>query len=317
MATPPTHPTNDPNAGPDGSGATTWINGRFVDASDATVSASDAGLLHAIGLFETMLATRGRVFRIDDHLARLARSASDLGLTESLNTRALEEAVAAVVDRSRLAAGDGRARVRLTLTGGDLKMLSPGAGPADPTIVITATPAARYPDEMFERGVGLLIAGAKANHMSPVEGHKTLSYWWRLRALREAAAAHMGEALILQATNHICGGAVSNIFAVKSGSLVTPIARGEERSGAIPSPVLPGVTRQAVIGLAEGESIACERRLMTIDDVLDADELFLTNASWGVLPVSAVERKPIGDGSPGPVTRRLQDLWLEAVSLEP
>jgi branched-chain amino acid aminotransferase len=297
---------------------TTWINGRFVERAGATVSAFDAGVVHAVGLFETMLAARGRVVRVDAHLARLTASAKELGLTESLNARALQEAVHAVVERSGLATGDARARVRLTLTGGDLNLLQSGAQTqTDPTIIISATPATTYPDEMFERGVGVLIAETKANPLNPFEGHKTLNYWWRLRELQRAAASHMGEALILQVTNHVAGGAVSNLFAVSGGTLLTPIAHTEETPGAMGSPVLPGVTRAAVVELAEAMGVGCDKRLLTIDDLLDADELFLTNSSWGVLPVTTVERRAIGGGAPGELTGQLRARWLETLSPEP
>lgn len=291
-----------------------WVNGEFVERESARVSAFDAGLLHGVGLFETMTAAAGRVFELDRHMARLERSARELGLSENLRVGPLGEAVQGVVERSGLAQGEARARVRLTVTGGDLNLLEREArSQTDPTIIVSVTPATRYPAEMFEKGVGVLIASAKANPLNPFEGHKTLNYWWRLRALQEAATRRMGETLVLQVTNHVCGGAVSNVFAVRDGTLVTPLARGEEERGAMGSPVLPGVTRGVVMELAEDQGLGCARKLMNIADVLDADELFLTNASWGVLPVVGVEAKPLGDGRPGPVTRKLREMWLERV----
>ena len=285
-----------------------------MERDAARVSAFDAGLLHGVGLFETMFAAHGRVFMLDRHMARLERSARELALSERLRVGALGEAVGLAVERSGLAEGEARARVRLTITGGDLNLLEREArSQTDPTIVISVTPATRYPEEMFEKGVGVLVAAAKTNPLNRFEGHKTLSYWWRLRALQDAAARRMGEALILQVTNHVCGGAVSNLFAVRDGTLMTPQARGEEERGAMPSPVLPGVTRGVVIELGERIGVGCARKLMNIADVLDGEELFLTNASWGVLPVVGVEAKPIGDGRPGPITRKLRETWLEEV----
>jgi branched-chain amino acid aminotransferase len=309
---------------------TVWINGRFVTREEARLSAFDSGLVHAVGLFETMLAapiagdedaTRGRVFRIHKHMERLDASARLLGLSDSLKIRALQELVEHVVERSELlsTAADepARARVRLTVTGGDLNMLSnSGRGPADPTVIISVQPATRYPAEMFERGVAVRIADARANPLNPFEGHKTLNYWWRLRELQAAAAQHAAEALVLQVTNHICGGTVSNLFAVRDGALITPIARGEEDAGAVPSPVLPGVTRGAVIDIASALRIGVSQRLITITDVLDADELFLTNSSWGVLPVTRVEGKAIGDGPPGEMTRTIRARWSDLVREE-
>ena len=179
-----------------------------------------------------------------------------------------------------------------------------------PTLILQITPAAIYPNEMFERGIALTVAASRANPFRPTEGYKTLDYWWRLRELQDAASRGAGECLFLQVSNHITGGAVSNLFAVCNGELITPIARSEEADGAIPSPVLPGITRQFIIDHAQANGITMTSRMMTIADVLDADELFLTNSSWGVLPAVKVEGKTIGAGTPGPITQRLREAWL-------
>jgi branched-subunit amino acid aminotransferase/4-amino-4-deoxychorismate lyase len=265
-----------------------------------------------------MLATQGRIFRIERHMARIDRSARELGLTEKLHTSALAEAAETAVEQSELAVGDRRARVRLTITGGDLNMLAgAGRGPSDPTILISVTPATEYPPALVERGIHVLLAQPKTNPFDPTAGHKTLNYWWRLRVLQTAGAQGASEALVLQVTNHISGGCVSNLFAVKDGTLITPIAHGEEVQGAIPSPVLPGVTRSAILEFAGAMKLPIDRRMMTIADVLDADEVFLTNSSWGVLPVVKVEAKEIGNGVPGGTTKELREAWLMAVRDEP
>ena len=296
-----------------------WLNGRFIERAEARVSAFDAGVQHGVGLFETMIGACGRVFRLAEHMGRLARSAKELGLSDTLNTRALGEAIEGVVTNSGLAAGGSRARVRLTVTGGDLNMLREAGGAGDPTILIDVQPAQAYPDAMFENGVAVVIAGTKANPLNEHEGHKTLNYWWRLRELQRAAASGAGEALVLQVTNHVCGGCVSNVFGVKDGALFTPIARGEEEGGAVGvggAPVLPGVTRGAVIEFGEQKGMGCARRMVAVGDLLDADEVFLTNSSWGVLPVTRIEAHPIGDGSVGEATRGLRGAWVAALDEE-
>ena len=101
-------------------------------------------------------------------------------------------------------------------------------------------------------------------------------------------------------------GAVSNVFLVKDGQLLTPLARGEEQGGALAAPVLPGITRAEVIRIAESHRISVQRRMLTVSDLLEADELFLTNSSWQVLPATRVEKKDIGDGKVGAVTRQLR-----------
>lgn len=289
-----------------------FLNGQFIDRHDAQVSASDAGLLHAVGLFETMAARATPdgvvVDGLEEHLDRLQASAAELGLSRDLKTGPLGEALVETVRRS----GYDRARVRLTITGGDLNLLrATGRGAHTPTVLIDAQPATQYPETMFTRGVMAVIADAKANPLDPTAGHKTLNYWWRLRELQTAAGRGAGEAIVLQVSNHVCGGCVSNLFVVRNGTLVTPIARGEEQEvggkGAIPSPVLPGITRARVLKEAKKMGLAVERRMMGIGDVLDADEVFLTNSSWGVLPVTAVEAEPVGSGEVGEVASGLRE----------
>ncbi len=288
-----------------------FVNGKFVPREEARVGAFDAGLLHAVGLFETMSARRTPdgvvVDDLDEHLDRLQASAAQLGLSDDLRTGPLGDAVTEAADKS----GFERVRLRLTITGGDLNMLrSAGRAAHTPTVLIDAQPATAYPDEMFEKGVMATIADARANPLDPMAGHKTLNYWWRLRELQQSAAKGAGEAIVLQVSNHISGGCVSNLFAIKGNTLITPIARGEEEEaggkGSLPSPVLPGVTRARVIAEAKKLGMEIDRRMMGIGDVLDADEVFLTNSSWGLLPVTRVEAEPVGSGEVREVAKGLR-----------
>lgn len=289
-----------------------WLNGTFVERAEARISAFDAGFQHGVGLFETMLFADGRVHRLDEHIQRLIASARELRLVTSLRHEPLAQAVLATAARAELET----ARLRLTITGGDLNLLEARLEtPADPTILIVAQPVARFPGEMFTAGVLATIADDKLNPLDRFAGHKTLNYWPRLRALHEAAARRAGETIFLQVTNHLAGGAVSNVFLVQRGTLVTPIAHGEEERGAVGSPVLPGITRQTIIELAERMGVGCARRMLTAEELLDAEEVFLTNSSWGVLPVTRIEAKPIGAGKPGTLTEALSAAWRQDAGL--
>jgi branched-subunit amino acid aminotransferase/4-amino-4-deoxychorismate lyase len=290
-----------------------WLNGQFISREDASVGIFDAGFQHAVGLFETMKAANGRIFRADAHLLRLTDSARDLLLTEHLRTGPLQEVLRLTLERNEL----DEARVRLTVTGGDLARL-PGEGrtTVDPTILVVAQPPTVYPDAFFEQGVTAMIADGRDNPFHPMAGHKTLNYWPRILALQEAAARQAGEALWFTVSNHLSCGSVSNVFLVRDGVLLTPIARGEEEQGSIPSCVLPGITRAAICEIAEGAGLDVERRMLDIELLLAADEVFLTNSSWGVLPVVGVEKETIGSGAVGEMTKRLREGWLELVRKE-
>lgn len=310
--------------------ATVFLNGSFLSVDDAKLSALDAGTQHAVGLFETMLGGNRDgapwVVELDGHMDRLSASAAELGLSPDLRAGALAEAVVETVRRSGLA----RARIRLTVTGGDLNMLAkPDASgkprAADPTILIVAQPATNYPRTMLEGGVAASVADSKANPFNPMEGHKTLNYWWRLRELQLAGAKGAAEALVFDITNHLVGGCVSNAMIISDDTIITPIARGEEgfgeegpsgeleerraRGAYLPSAALPGITRAWLLDRASIAGLRVRRRMITIQDILAADELFLTNSSWGVLPITRVEGKPIGDGRVGPLSRKFVDEW--------
>lgn len=286
-----------------------WLNGSFVEPSRAQVPALDTGLQHGVGLFETMHARGGRVFRLSDHLERLAESASELALADPLRVEPLAEAVRQVLQR----AGEAPMRLRLTLTAGTVNMLRQaregGASQIEPTLLIVATPPTPFPEPMFEQGVAVTVANDRLNPLDRFAGHKTLWYWPRLAALREAARAGAAEALWFDVSNRLACGCTCNVFLVKGDRLLTPIARGEEPKGGLRSPVLPGVARRTVVGLAAECGLRVERCSLTVDDLLGADEAFVTNVSWGVLPVVRVERSAIGGGSPGEATRGLRAAW--------
>jgi branched-chain amino acid aminotransferase len=315
-----------------------YLNGTIVPAADAKVSAFDAALQHGVGLFETMLAVRGaegqtRVLHMHEHLSRLRGSALGLGLAQTLHLGPLGEAVQRTVGHAAAQSPhQKRWRVRLTLTGGDLNLLARTGGAHHPSLLIVAQPATEYPAALFERGALVLLADLRVSPLDPLQGHKTPAYWGRLRELQAAAAKKADESLVFSITNHLCGGCVSNAFVVKDGVLMTPIARGEEEevaagddgptdaplprgpAGAVlPSPVLPGVVRRWVLDWALSEGLACRRRMLTLDDLLGADEVILTNSSWGVLPVTGLEAHRVGEGV-GPVARSLVEAWGELAS---
>lgn len=319
--------------------ATVWLNGKLLPLRDAKVSAFDAGFTHAVGLFETLLGGVGSsgpwAVHLAEHMIRLRDSAAELGLAEHINTAALADAVLETIEASGLE----RARVRLTFSGGDLNMLgrtwdkartsdsapddassSTPTGPSstgvDPTILIVAQHATAYPAEMYERGVAVTIADMRSNPLDPLAGHKTLNYWGRLRELRAAGAKGAAEALVMQVTNHLSGACVSNALIVKGDQLLTPIARGEEERATMPSPVLPGTVREWALAWANDRGIVVDRRLVTIEDLLGADEVLLTNSSWGVLPVVKIEREAVADATPGRIALELRRAWNDKINEE-
>ncbi len=279
-----------------------YINGQFVPADQAQVSAFDAGLLHAAGLFETMRSYNGKVFRGRQHLERLRHSAEVFRLTGLAAPEDLLAAMHDLLGRNQAP----NARLRLTLTMGDTRAAHLG-NQAGPTLIITAVPLEPYPRRFYDDGVSVLLSPWRQSKQDITAGHKTLGYMPRLLALRRAQQAGLMEALWFTTDNLLAEGCISNVFLVKGGTVKTPPAE---------TPVLPGVTRAAVIEVARTGNIPLEERPLTINDLLDADEVFLTSTSMEVMPVARIERHVIGNDRPGPVTLKLLQLFRDLVGSE-
>ncbi len=290
-----------------------WINGQFVPEDEASISLRDTGLLHAAGLFTTFRAHNGKIFRLKDHLARLRRSCEALFIPLIYKDDVLTAAASEILSRNNLT----DARMRLTVTRGSSQQDPLHGLRLSPTTFLTATSFETYPDEYYEKGMTVIVLDdQKLNPYDIQAGHKTLNYFSRLSALRDATGRGAGEALWFDVHNYLQSGSISNIFIVKDGTLLTPPTRADlldpviaEKIPYAKSATLLGITRQVVFELAAGEKMPVERAAITINQLLDADEAFLTNSIMGIMPISRIERSPIGQDKPGPITRRLSELY--------
>jgi len=280
-----------------------WLNGQLVPINEASVSVFDAAFLHGAGLFETMRAYGGRVFRLEAHLARLKRSAEVLGIGTGLDPAGLREGIRQVLEANAL----HEARVRLTVSAGSVRPEEADADAPQPTVLITAVALAGYPERYHQRGMTVLISPFLQSRSDPLCGHKCTSYFARLVALRRAQRQHCDEAIWFTTDKQLAEGCISNVFLVKNGVLKTP---------PLDTPVLPGITRQAVIDLAAQAGIELQQPALTIHDLLDADEVFVTNSVMEVVPVCRVERHAIGNEKPGEVTRQLSEAYRRLVGRE-
>ncbi len=264
-----------------------FLNDAIVDAADAKVSANDSGFLYGMGLFETMRCTNGKVFAIDSHIERLFNSAKELELDNTYTKEYVKDAIGKTLEANELT----DARLRLTLTGGPMNNEVP-----ESTLLITATEFVPYPAEYYQKGVTVVLTDHRQNAQNPLNRHKTTNYFARLLALNEARKRKAGEALWFSTENFLAEGCISNVFVVKDGVVTTP---------GLDTPVLPGIMRGTVMEAAVKEKMTVEEGPLMISELLGADEVFLTNIIMGVLPVTGVEAKTIGEGKPGEVTKKL------------
>jgi len=269
------------------------LNGRLVDETAAVVPVTDRGFLYGDGVFESMRAVHGRIFRLEAHLERLERSAS-LAEIDGVPSGAV---LAGELRDLLEANGLGDARLRLTLTRGAGRPGDYVGALGPPTRVATAAAFTGIDARLYAEGVGLAVVRRQAVPAAVLDAAiKTTSRLSAVLARREAARAGAFEAALLDAAGHLTEGTTSNLFLVRDGRLLTPAIDGN---------ALPGVTRAVVLETARAAGIGVDegplpRRLLDA-----ADEIFLTNTSWEVLPVTCVDGRPAGGGRPGPITLAL------------
>jgi len=277
-----------------------FLNDRLVDIDKACISVTDSGFLYGAGLFETMCGHNGIVFALKDHLDRLFVSADVLSINNPYNREYITEAISKVLHANKLT----DARLRLTLTNGPM---AESEQQNQSTLLITATKLRSYPPEYYKKGVMLVLCPFRQNPLDPASGRKTTSYFSRMIALNIAHQKRAAEALWFTVDNRLAEGCISNVFLVKDSQLYTP---------PITTPVLPGVARKTVCELAKQNSIKLIEKDLLIDDVLGADEVFLTNVIMQVMPITKVEKHTVGDGQVGPVTKKLHKSFEELVKKE-
>src|SRR6266700_123504 len=210
--------------------STAWLNGHFVDEDAPSLSLRDTGLLHGAGVFTTMRAKNGRVFRLSQHLQRLRNSSEALFIPLLFTDADLAAAVDELLSRNNLS----DARLRLTITRGQSVQDPLHGTHLVPNCFLTATELQPYPAHYYAQGQTVMLNDEqKLNPHDVQAGHKTLDYFSRHAALREAVRRGAGEALWFNTHNYLQSASVANIFAIKDNTLLTPPTAHDLRDTAI------------------------------------------------------------------------------------
>jgi branched-chain amino acid aminotransferase len=278
-----------------------YLNGRFLPFNEANISVNDSGFLYGYGCYETLRGYNGCFFRLDDHLDRLSRTAAELVLP--VDIQMLKTVVPETLRKNELT----DARVRITLTGGEVSLSSTRPSSKNPTLLVTAVNYVPHSVETYEKGFNVIIARAARNSRSLLPGHKTTCFLESLLARRQALSAGADDALLLNEKGLLAEASSSNVFILSGGILKTP------RLG---SGLLPGVTRNIVLEIARQNGISAIEADILPDELMNAEEIFLTNSMIEIMPVTKLEGKAVSSGNPGPLTRRLIDIYREMVNRE-
>ncbi len=280
-----------------------YLNGSLIPRSQAWISVYDHGFLYGYGLFETMRAYHGVIFLLERHLQRLISSAEVIGISSKLADVNLAKAC-----KDTLAAnGLEDARVRLTVSRGEIDSF-PGFGVnATPTVLVTAKKYVALPAEIYRRGYRILVSTYRRCSQS-LSSIKSTNYLLNAMAKMEAEAAGLDESLLLNERGLIAEGSISNIFFVASQSLVTP---------SLASGILPGITREVVIEIARSLGMSVVEREVGLEELGRFDEAFLTNSVMEIMPLvevrDAARTITINKGKRGKLTQQLMAAYTEKV----
>jgi branched-chain amino acid aminotransferase len=271
-----------------------YIDGKFQLKSEAKISVYDHGLLYGDGVFEGIRTYDGVVFKLKEHIDRLYTSAHTIMLEIPLSKEEMQRVVLNTLKKNKLK----QAYIRLLVTRGvgDLG-LDPRKCPKPSIIVIVEPTIALHSKETKQKGITTMITWVKRDPVDATSHEvKSLNYLNSVLAKIESNVAGIDEALCLDQTGFVCEGTAENVFMVKGGKVITP----PTSTGA-----LRGITRAVVMTLIEKFGIPLLERNITPNELFTADEVFLTGTAAEITPVREVNRRVIGNGKLGPITKRL------------
>lgn len=276
-----------------------YIDGKFYKREEAKVSVFDHGLLYGDGVFEGIRSYRSRVFKLDEHLERLFLSAKAIMLNIPLSKQELKDAVIETMKLNNIK--DGYVRLVVTRGTGGLGL--------DPdkclkgSVIIIADSIALYPEKFYKEGLEVATVPTRRNIIEALNPRiKSLNYLNNVLAKIEAKIAGTMEAIMLNNDGYVVECTADNIFIIDKKTLITPpVSIG----------ALKGITRDAVIQIAGKMKIEVREQVFTRYELFTANECFLTGTAAEIIPVVKVDRRPIGEGRPGPVTLELIKRYKE------
>lgn len=271
-----------------------WIDGQRFSAESAQVSVFDRGFLYGDSVFETLRTYGKKPFALEEHLARLERSAERVLIRMPLDRdgfrREVTEALSAVDHDESLV------RIMLTRGRGTSLGLDPGLAPT-PLRVLLVMPLPAPLEQKYADGIGVITYRApRLADGTAAAGAKVANYLAAVLAIDAARRASAEEALFVDPEQRVLEGSTSNVFAVIGGRLVTP----PEDLG-----ILPGITRARVLSLAAKRGLVTEIRPISVDELFTSEELFISSSIREILPVVSVDGRRVGSGKPGKTTLAL------------
>jgi branched-chain amino acid aminotransferase len=271
-----------------------WLGTKLVPGDEAKISVFDHAVLYGDGVFEGIRVYGGKIFKEAEHVKRFFESAKAIRLEIPMTPQQVADAMHKTMDANGIT-GDGY--IRLVATRGVGSLGISVAHTACPTVFIVADTIALYPAEAYERGLRCVVSSITRNHPNSTSPRvKSLNYLNNIMAKLEAQDAGADEAIMLTFEGHVCECTGDNIFVIQNGVILTPpTCEG----------ILKGITRDVAIELARKRGITVIEKSLIRHDLYIADECFGTGTAAEIVPITEVDKRPVGNGKPGPITKQL------------
>ena len=279
-----------------------YYNGKFLKEREVCLSPFNRGFSFGDGVFETMRVYSGKVFRLKSHINRLFNGLDLLGIERNADVCFLENVVKSLIEKNRL----NDASIKLIAFREEYPGLDPAPG-LKACYLITASPFDFKRKEKFEKGISAGIVSIRRNQSSPHVLIKSLNFLENILGRREAHDKGYDEAVFLNNLNFVAEGSISNIFIIKDSVVFTP---------SLDTGILKGITRDVVIEIAADFGIKCSENYLKTDDILTADEVFMTNSLMEIIPVREIDGQIFSDRCPGIITADFMRMYREKVDKE-
>jgi len=286
-----------------------YINGRFVDEAEAKISVFDHGFLYGDGIFEGIKAYNGRIFALDEHVNRFYESAQSIQLELPLSRDEMKKAILETVRRNDLR----DAYIRPVASRGKGTLGLDPKNCAKATVVIIVDAETRHPEDigvksLSQKGIRVITTSFRRNGPDVLSPRiKSTNYLNNIMAKLQANAVKVQDAIFLNEQGFVCELTGDNLFIVKRSRVMTP---------PLWCGILDGVTRRAVLRIAEEVGLEATEEPLTLHDLYTSDECFCTATRVEVVPVVWVDGRQIGSGTPGPITSQITKKFIEKVNKE-
>lgn len=270
-----------------------YLNGQFVSSDQAVVSIYDHGFLYGDGAFEGIRAYNGKAFKLCEHIDRLYNSLKALWIEMPYGRKQFTANVEELLKMNAVTDG----YIRVTVSRGQALGLDPKNIKGEPTVVVSTDKLSLYPKSMYENGLEVVTVPTRIANPQVLEPRiKSLGkYLCNIQAKIEANHVGAGEGLMLTENGYVAECTGDNVFFIKNGTVYTPAAY---------LGILEGITRQTVMDLLAGLNIKVVEGTFTRFDLYTCDEAFLTGTAAEVIPMVKLDDRVLGDGKPGPITKK-------------